>query len=119
MYPKEVTDIQVSYVHTDAGIYSWTSNQLLMSSSPGEALKREAINAILTRLGEGMFVMLKLALIQNFKINIDNYESYTLEELHMALQRIVGPYGSSLLMREIRNEARLLREEKPAGVAET
>ena len=75
-------------------------------------LKKEAITAVLTRLGEGMFVMIKLALIQDYKINIDSDDSYTLEELHLALQKIVGPNGSSLLMREIRNEMRLLAEQQ-------
>jgi hypothetical protein len=83
-----------------------------MTSQSGELLKREAITAVLTRLGESIFVMLKLTLIQDHKINIDSNDSYTLEELQLALQRIVGPNGSSLLMREIRNEIRILSEQQ-------
>ena len=83
-----------------------------MPPQSGTSLKKEAITAVLTRLGEGMFIMMKLALIQDHKINIDMDGSYTLEELHLALQKIVGPYGSSLLMREIRNEIRILSEQQ-------
>jgi hypothetical protein len=81
-------------------------------SQHGTSLKKEAITAVLTRLGEGMFVMMKLALIQDYKINIDSNDPYTLEELHLALQRIVGPNGSSLLIREIRNEMQMLAEQQ-------
>jgi hypothetical protein len=77
-------------------------------TSHSDLLKREAIAAVLTRLGEGMFVMLKLTLMQDHKINIDRDDSYTLEELQLALQRIVGPNGSSLLIREIGNEISIL-----------
>ena len=83
-----------------------------MTSQSGDLLKREAIAAVLTRLGEGMYVMLKLTLIQDYRINIDSNDACTLDELQLALQQIVGPNGSSLLMREIRNEIRILSEQQ-------
>jgi hypothetical protein len=83
-----------------------------MTASSNEALKAEAITAVLLRLGESMFVMLKLTLAQDYKINLDRNDSYTIEELQIALQRIVGPDGSSLLVREIRNEIRMLAEQQ-------
>ena len=73
-----------------------------------EPFKKEGITAVLTRLGEPMFVLLKLSLAQEYKINIDKNDSYTLEELHLALQKILGPGGASLLSMEIRNEIELL-----------
>jgi hypothetical protein len=56
--------------------------------------------------------MLKLTLIQDYRINIDSNDAYTLDELQLALQQIVGPNGSSLLMREIRNEIRILSQQQ-------
>lgn len=73
-----------------------------------EQFRREAIAAVLTRLGETMFVMMKLSLAQDFRINIDKNDSYTLEELQAALQKIVGPDGANLLMREIYREIEIL-----------
>jgi hypothetical protein len=76
------------------------------------SFKREAIASVLTRLGESMFVMLKLTLAQDHKINIDKDESYKLEDLHLALQKIVGPHGASLLIREVRDEIDLLSKQQ-------
>jgi hypothetical protein len=83
-----------------------------MASSFVEGYKREAVAAVLTRLGEGMFAMLKLCLAQDHKINIDKNDSYTLEELQIALQKIVGPHGSSLLIREIVKEVEMLARQQ-------
>lgn len=79
-----------------------------MALPSAESLKKEAITAVLTRLGEPMFVLLKLNLVQDYKINIDKNDTYTLQQLQIALQRIVGPGGASLLIREIRREIELL-----------
>jgi hypothetical protein len=59
-----------------------------------------------------MFVMMKLCLAQDYTIHIDKNDSYTLEELQIALQRIVGPNGASLLIREIRREIEMLATHK-------
>lgn len=83
-----------------------------MTSATTESLMKEAINAVLTRLGESMFILLKLNLAQEYKIYIDNNETYTLEELHVALQKIVGPGGGSLLVREINKEIELLSSQQ-------
>lgn len=77
-----------------------------------ESFKREAVAAVLTRLGESMFVMLKLTLAQDHKINIDKDESYKFKDLHLALQKIVGPNGASLLIREMCNEIDLLSKQQ-------
>ena len=52
-----------------------------------ESFKREAIVAVLTRLGETMFVMMSLTLAQDHKINIDKDENYKLDDLNWGVAK--------------------------------
>ena len=71
---------------------------------------REASHAVFARLGEENLAMLKFNLRRDYKIDLDNDYSFTLEELQIGLQRFLGSNGANLLIREIRNEMRLLAE---------
>jgi hypothetical protein len=70
--------------------------------------KKGAIKSILSRLGDEMFTMLKQSLAQDYQIDLDWDDAYTLEELQIALQRIVGFNGANLLMAEIHREIEVL-----------
>jgi hypothetical protein len=71
-----------------------------------ETYKREAVELVLKRLGNENYAMLKENLLRDFKIDLASNE-LVLEELQIALQRMVGTNGAILLVREIRNEIAL------------
>lgn len=80
-------------------------------SELAESVTREAIYAVLSRLGKDNLEMLKVNLKLDFDIELEGDNFYTLEELQIALQRIMGAYGASFLAREIQNEIRLLVDQ--------
>jgi hypothetical protein len=80
----------------------------LMSSQFAEMVKSKAILAVFSRLGEENLAMLKYNLAKDYRINWDDDNTFTLEELQIALQRIMGGYGASLLLSEIHEEMRAL-----------
>jgi hypothetical protein len=76
-----------------------------------ESFKREAILAVFARLGDDNLGMLKQNLRAAYKIDLERDNTYTLEELQIALQRILGANGAGLIIREIHNEMRHLSAE--------
>ena len=60
--------------------------------------------AVLARLGDDNLVMLKENLKSQYKIDLDSEDSFTLEELQIALQRFLGDHGARLLITEIVRE---------------
>jgi hypothetical protein len=70
--------------------------------------KREAIIAVFARLGDENLTMLMHSLRAAYKIDFERDDTFTLEELQIALQRVLGANGAGLLIREIHNEMRLL-----------
>lgn len=79
-----------------------------MSSQVEGSLKRTAITAVLTRLGEDNLDTLKRNLRKDFYIDWDADTNFTIEELQIALQRLLGPYGANMIVREIKNEIQSL-----------
>ena len=79
-----------------------------LPSSGNETFKREAISSVFARLGVDMHKMLKENLLSRHRINLERDDSYTLHELQIALQQLLGEHGSTLLMREIDREIQLL-----------
>jgi hypothetical protein len=75
-----------------------------------ETLKREAVAAVLSRLGSDNFGMMKIRLWTDFNILLDEDGSYSMEDLQVALQKMFGAQGASLLMREIQAEMRMLAD---------
>ena len=75
-----------------------------------EDYKREAITAIFGRLGDENNAILRRSLRKDYSIDLDKDAIFTLEELRLALHRILGPGGADLLMREIGQEIQKLRE---------
>jgi len=67
-----------------------------------EDSKREAISAILGILGDENLAILKRSLSKDYSIDLDKVSFYTLEELQLALQQILGSGGAVLIIREIR-----------------
>jgi hypothetical protein len=76
-----------------------------------ESFKREVILAVFARLGDDNLTMLKQNLRAAYKIDLERDNTYTLEELQIALQRILGANGAGLIIREIHNEMRHLSAE--------
>ncbi|HEV8387695.1 MAG TPA: hypothetical protein VGQ03_08735 [Nitrososphaera sp.] len=76
-----------------------------------KSFKREAIIAVFARLGDDNLTMLKHSLRAAYKIDLERDDTFTLEELQIALQRILGANGAGLIIREIHNELRLLAVE--------
>jgi hypothetical protein len=76
-----------------------------------ENFKREAILAVLARLGDDNLGMLKQILRMDYKIDLERNDNITLEELQIALHRFLGANGAGLIIREIHSEMRLLAEE--------
>ena len=79
-----------------------------MSSQVADTLKREAIIAVFSRLGEDNLAMLKHNLRMDYKIGLDRDYTFTLEEVQIALHRFMGGNGANLLISEIHKEMRLL-----------
>lgn len=75
------------------------------------SFKREAILAVFARLGDDNLVMLKQNLRADYKIDLERYDTFRLEELQIALQRFLGANGAGLIIREIHNEMRYLAAE--------
>jgi hypothetical protein len=73
-----------------------------------QSFKREAILAVFARLGDDNLVMLKQNLKADYKIDLERDDTYTLEELQIALQRFLGANGAGLIIREIHSEMRVL-----------
>jgi hypothetical protein len=78
-----------------------------MASQVADDMKREAIIAVFSRLGEDNLAMLKHNLRTDYKIDLEN-NTFTLEELQVALHRFMGGNGANLLISEIHKEMRLL-----------
>ena len=82
-----------------------------MSQSALETFKTKAVNSVLFTLGEPLFSVLKDHLQRDYKILL--YENaFTLEELQIALQRILGANPSDLIIREIRFQIEELEKEQ-------
>ena len=77
-------------------------------SQAAESFKHEVIVSVLARLGDDNLVMLKHTLRAGYMIDLEHDDLFTLEELQIALQRVLGANGAGLLIREIHNEMRLL-----------
>jgi hypothetical protein len=71
-------------------------------------LRREAIGTVLARLGDDNIHMIKQNLRADYKIDLEHDDTFALEELQIALHRILGANGASLIIREIYTELRLL-----------
>lgn len=79
-----------------------------MPSPLMEGVKREAIVSVLSKLGDDIYRNLERSLWEEYAINLKRSDDYTLEELHIVLQRLFGRDGSNLLMRDIHNRIEIL-----------
>ena len=68
-----------------------------------DRLRSEAIVSTFARLGNENLAMLKRTLKADYQIDLAD-DTFTLEELQIALQRIIGPGGADLILKEIRRE---------------
>ena len=80
-----------------------------MPQQANKSFQLEAIHAVFNRLGGANVDMIRQNLRSDYKIDLDSPDAFTLEELQIALQRLVGEYAASLLIREISFEIRLLQ----------
>jgi hypothetical protein len=67
----------------------------------------EAIKSVFAELGDENIAVLKENLKRDYVIDLAT-NTFTLEELQIALQRLIGTGGATLLVREIRNEIAIL-----------
>jgi hypothetical protein len=81
-----------------------------MSHQATESFKLEAINTVFSRLGGENVEMIRNNLRIDYKIDLDGPDLFAIEELQIALQRLVGQHGASLLIREIQSEIQSLEE---------
>jgi hypothetical protein len=82
--------------------------------SKEQRLKLLAVNSVLSRLGEEMVEVLKFHLSHHYSISLGTNEqsSFSLEEFHFALQKLLGEGGANIILEEIRREIdRLSREQ--------
>jgi hypothetical protein len=77
----------------------------------------EATNRVLARIGDEMYVALKFELQRLYKIELDKVTSFNLDELHLALQDLLGPYSARLLVRTIYGEIDRLAKEQAHQMA--
>lgn len=93
--------------------FSFDSSSISGMLSHEYETQQQATVKVLSRLGDDNLSMLKFNLKTGYAIDLDHDDdnddsTYTLEELQIALQRILGSYGARLLICEIQNEIRLL-----------
>ena len=84
---------------------------LRMFTSHIDEFKVEATNAILGRLGKDVFDGLKRDLQNNFKIELTKHTSFTLNDLDLALQKLLGEQSARLIMRTIEGEIERLAHD--------
>ena len=77
-------------------------------SQVADSFKHGAIVLVLARLGDDNLVMLKHTLRAGYVIDLEHDDLFTLEELQIALQRVLGANGAGLIIKEIHNKMRLL-----------
>ena len=87
-------------------------SQSRLFTSHIDAFKVEATNAVLARLGKEVFDKLKRDLQSEFKIELTKHTSFTLIELNLALQRLLGEDSARLLMRTIEGEIEKLAHDE-------
>ena len=84
--------------------------QLLISHI--DTFKVEATNAVLGRLGKDVYENLKYDLQTKYKIEITKHTSYTLHELHISLEALLGEHSAQLIMRTIKAEIERLAKDE-------
>lgn len=72
----------------------------------------EATNRVLARIGDEMYDTLKFELQRLYKIELAKVTSFSLDELHLALQDLLGPHSARLLVRTIYGEIDRLAKEQ-------
>ena len=77
-----------------------------------DAFKVEAANAILARLGNDVYESVKHDLQAHYKIELAKHTSFSLQELSLALQEMVGNDSARLIMRTIEREIDRLAEDQ-------
>ncbi len=78
----------------------------------------EATNRVLARIGDEMYEALKFELQRLYRIELGKVTSFSLDELHLALQDLLGPYSARLLVRTIYSEIDRLAKEQAHQMAE-
>ena len=77
----------------------------------------EATNRVLARIGDEMYYALKFELQRLYKIELAKVTSFSLDELHLALQDLLGPHSARLLVRTIYGEIDRLAREQASQMA--
>jgi hypothetical protein len=83
-----------------------------MFTSHIDAFKVEATNAILSRLGKDAYEGLKHDLQREYKIELTKHTSYTLFDLNVALQQLLGAESARMLIRTIHGEIERLAQDE-------
>ena len=78
-----------------------------MSQAQIETYKTRAVNSVLFTLGEPLFNVLKDHLQREFDIQLHD-NSFTLEDLQVALETMLGESSTDLLIKEIHWQIREL-----------
>ncbi|HEY7734569.1 MAG TPA: hypothetical protein VIB07_07225 [Nitrososphaera sp.] len=88
-----------------------------MPQSIIETFKVEATNRVLARIGAEMYDALKFELQRLYGIELAKVTSFSLDELHLALQDLLGPHSARLLVRTIYGEIDRLAKEQARQMA--
>lgn len=77
----------------------------------------EATTRVLARIGNEMYGALKFELQRLYGIELSKMTSFSLDELHLALQDLLGPHSARLLVRTIYGEIDRLAKEQARQMA--
>jgi hypothetical protein len=77
-----------------------------------DAFKVEAANAILSRLGKDVYESVRRDLRAQYKIELTKHTSFSLHDLSLALQELLGEDSTRLIMRTIEGEIDRLAEDQ-------
>lgn len=92
-------------------VYLECQLMISMAQARVEAIKVRAVRHVLGGLGYPLFDILKDGLYYDYKIRLTDDSLFTLEELHIALQTLLGECSAEIMMRAIHFEIREVEAE--------